>query len=123
MKIILQDLKISKVYTFKLIEDKTVLNGYVDYAGLFLNNEKSIAFEYNNITSYKYIKIISETTWNEAPYARFINSNGELIGNVISYVRSGEYEVEVPANADKFQVNDNWGGYGSNSVSVYGKIG
>lgn len=120
MKIILSDLTMTKVYSYKLIEDKTVINGYVSYdATSIASSDTARTFDYN-ISLYKHVKIVAAAGANSAPYARFVDSNGTLVGTKITYTKSGETELAVPTGAVKIQVTDTYGNK-SNQVSLYGK--
>lgn len=121
MKIILSDLTMTKVYSYKLIEDKTVINGYVNSTGSeIVNSETARTFIYD-VSTCKSIKVVSDDNKNSlAPYARFVDSNGTLVGTKITYTKSGETELAVPTGAVKIQVTDTYGSK-SNQVSLYGK--
>lgn len=123
MKIILSDLTMTKVYTYQLITEKTSIEGYVNSTGTsVVSLAGSLTFEYNNINAYKYIKIASGATASLAPYARFIDANGTLVGSAITYTKGGETELTVPSGAVKFQITDTYSNK-SNQISVYGKKG
>lgn len=122
MKIILSDLTMTKVYDYKPIEDKTVVNGYVNNTGSeIVNSETARTFIYD-VSTCKSIKVVSEDNKSIAPYARFVNASGTIVGSVINYPTKTETEYVVPTGATKFQITDTYGSK-SNQVSVYGKKG
>lgn len=122
MKIILQDLTMTKVYEYKLIEDKTTNNGYVSSNGSSIVSDENASTFIYNCSAYKYLKVVSTDNKNIAPYARFVDSNNTLVGTVISYTAKGETELTVPSGATQFQITDTYNSR-SNVVSVYGKKG
>ena len=123
MKIILSDLTMTKVYDYKPIEDKTVVNGYVNNTGsVIVNSDSARTFVYD-VSTCKSIKVVSDDNKNSlAPYARFVNASGTLVGSVILYPLKSEREYVVPTGATKFQITDTYNNT-SNQVSVYGKKG
>lgn len=122
MKIILKGLTMTKVYEYKLIEDKTTNNGYVSSNGSSIVSDENASTFIYNCSTYKYLKVVSTDNKNIAPYARFVDSNNALVGTVISYTTKGETELTVPSGATKFQITDTYNSR-SNVVSVYGKKG
>lgn len=120
MKIILSDLTMTKVYVYKPIEDKTVVNAYINNSGSIVSKDSARMFDYD-VSAFKSIKVVSESNGNLAPYARFVNASGTMVGTVITYPKNTETEYVVPTGATKFQINDTWDT--SSQVSVYGKKG
>ena len=122
MKIILSDLTMTKVYDYKPIEDKTVVNGYINNTGSQIVNSDTARTYVYDVSSCKSIKVVSEDNNSIAPYARFVNASGTIVGSVINYPTKTETEYVVPTGATKFQITDTYGSK-SNQVSVYGKKG
>lgn len=118
MKIILENLTITKVYVYRPLSG-TSYAGYINSTGSLVADENSVTYFYD-CSNINFIKVISEDSKTSVTNARFIDANNNMIGSVVNYTANAETEFEVPSGAVEFQVTDKFG-VNSNKVSAQGK--